>query len=364
MGIIYFSRATFISKSANSVNVMKMCSSFSSKIEITLYGYKSKNVLNDNQILSHYNVMNDFQLCLREQKKFKLFEYINLVKDIIKLRDVNKTFYARDYYIALLIIVFKKDLIYEIHDFPKNTVKKLIVNYILKSHLLKRTVFISNALRNDFKIFKKFNFYKSIVAHDACNDLDIEYKEKNSLIKIGYVGGIYSGRGLNLIVKLARLNLDFEFIIVGGDKSDFVNIYGVSDIPNNVFFEGYQTQSDLIKFYQEFDVLLAPYENKVSVYGNKGDTSKYMSPLKIFEYMASKTPMIVSNIKVLNEVLEHNQNCILAEQNNLFEWNKSLNTLVSNNSLSREIAEKAYQDFINKYTWDVRTKNILEGMSF
>ena len=37
---------------------------------------------------------------------------------------------------------------------------------------------------------------------------------------------------------------------------------------------------------------------------NNINTAKYASPLKMFEYLASGTPLMASNLKVLKEILE------------------------------------------------------------
>ena len=59
------------------------------------------------------------------------------------------------------------------------------------------------------------------------------------------------------------------------------------------------------------DLLIAPYEKKV--FDNKGtDISKYMSPLKIFEYMASKKPFIVSRLDFVKEFLIEDEDCLMA----------------------------------------------------
>ena len=104
--------------------------------------------------------------------------------------------------------------------------------------------------------------------------------------------------------------------------------------------------------------LLAPYEKKVSIFGNsKSDTSKFMSPLKIFEYMSHKKPIIASDLPVIREVL-NDKNSILVEPDNIDLWIKSLKKLrVSKN---RElIASKALIDFRN-YTWNNRANLVIK----
>ena len=65
------------------------------------------------------------------------------------------------------------------------------------------------------------------------------------------------------------------------------------------------------------------YQRKVYVHGsifhhnikkNKTlETSKWMSPLKLFEYMSSKKPIISSDLKSIN-FLTHNHDAILCDR--------------------------------------------------
>ena len=65
---------------------------------------------------------------------------------------------------------------------------------------------------------------------------------------------------------------------------------------------------------------MAPYADDVRVSGDKLDTSKFMSPLKIFEYMSNKKIIVSSNNQVLREILKNNLNCILCNYKNPIEW--------------------------------------------
>ena len=48
-----------------------------------------------------------------------------------------------------------------------------------------------------------------------------------------------------------------------------------------------------------------PYQSKVSINSNNFDDeiSKFISPLKMFEYLATGIPIISSDLKVLREIL-------------------------------------------------------------
>ena len=107
------------------------------------------------------------------------------------------------------------------------------------------------------------------------------------------------------------------------------------------------------------DVLIAPYQKKVTIQDGF-NTEKWMSPLKVFEYMNSRKPIICSNISVLREVLEDGNNCLLCEPDDINEWIQCLEDLKSDYALREKIAKNAASDLKNKFSWEVRAKKILD----
>ena len=60
------------------------------------------------------------------------------------------------------------------------------------------------------------------------------------------------------------------------------------------------------KFRLKMDILLAPYQDRVTVAQSDNiTTERWMSPLKLFEYMAAGKAIICSDIPVLREILEN-----------------------------------------------------------
>ena len=71
------------------------------------------------------------------------------------------------------------------------------------------------------------------------------------------------------------------------------------------------------------DVLLMPYTKEATFSGNYGNIINFMSPMKMFDYLASGKLIISSDIPVLREILKHQYNAILIKNHeNIFEWKK------------------------------------------
>ena len=113
-------------------------------------------------------------------------------------------------------------------------------------------------------------------------------------------------------------------------------------------------------YMMSMDILLMPYERKVGVGVKEIDTSKWMSPLKIFEYMASGRVIICSDIPVLREVLVNNHNCILCHPKKVFEWKKSILSVYENKDLFNKLSYNSRFDFLESYSWKSRAESILK----
>jgi len=105
--------------------------------------------------------------------------------------------------------------------------------------------------------------------------------------------------------------------------------------------------------------LLLPYSNKVSVNSNNLEVSNFMSPLKMFDYLASGKIIIASNLKVYSHILKKNLNCLMPEKNNLESWINLFNT-VKNKDGNFDNLRKNGLKTASKFTWDKRIKKIIK----
>jgi glycosyltransferase involved in cell wall biosynthesis len=371
MKIIYTAYSIIPSRSANSIHVMKMCQAFVEN------GHEVVLLAPDNKDEYEKNIDNVFKFYgVDECFKIKKIPIVNN-----KFRNIVNAFYLmKNYVVEKPDLVFGRDLfscaistffgyktIFESHS-PYEEYggkSKFLLDLMFKRKAFKKLVVISNALK---KMYTKKNIYKCdniIVAHDGADEvLDRENKIKllsdNSSLNIGYIGHLYQGRGIDLIISIANKLQKHNFHIVGGTEEDIafwkteLRKYEIS----NVYFYGYKTPQETIQYRNSFDILLAPYAKEVKVQGNVGNTSAYMSPLKIFEYMSHKKPIVTSDLPVLREVLSES-NSILAKAESTESWIKAIKNL-ENEEIREVIANKAYSDFIENYTWKKRAENIIK----
>lgn len=197
------------------------------------------------------------------------------------------------------------------------------------------------------------------VAHNGARILEgrHELPGKNSF-KVGYIGHLYPGRGIDILIEIAAGLNDIDFIIVGGTQHELEFWKSKAADLSNFYFMGFQPPSESYKYRNSCDVLLAPYQAKVGVAGGGGDQSRYQNPIKIIEYMSSRIPIIASDCSTIREILNE-KNAVLVESSNVNDWVQALIRLKEDTALRDRLANVAFSDFINNYTWDSRAKKLI-----
>jgi len=374
MKILYVSNSRIPSRTANSIHVMKMCQAFSSNghdVVLLVPDIKKNNEDNIDNIYDFYGVKKNFII-----KKLWYPNYIGgaffySIAIFIYLMINNKfnLIYGRFLYGCYVAVLLKKKVIFEEHGSMTNAKRHVLIIFkqLIKNNYFEKLVVISSALK---KIYLEKNYLeenKIKVAHDGADEVS-DLKSKISLLgdkkvlKVGYVGHLYKGRGIEIIIECAKKINDMTFHIVGGNDNDikYWKDYLKNLNLNNIYLYGFVSPKETIKYRNSFDIVLAPYANKVSVMKVRGerqlDTSQFMSPIKIFEYMSHKKSIIASDLSVIREVL-NKKNSILVEHNNIELWVNSINKLKDCN-LRNRIASNAFNDFKN-YTWKKRASLVL-----
>jgi len=364
--IAYLSPSYIPSRSANSVHVMKMCEALAelgnNVILLAKYGNIEK--LND---YAYYGVTNNFKIIKNRVGTVKIIsELYHAVVNIYKCIKIKPDLiYSRHYSSIYLASFLNIPFIHEDHSIP-TPLHRFILKYIFRKKL-KKIVLISEALKKDYQvIFPHIKPDYFIVAHDAAEDpvdLKCNYLSLNTLnrVNVGYIGHLYPGKGMEIITKLAHKMDDITFHVIGGLDSDIMHWKNKYNL-KNLIFHGYFPKCKIPSIIQNFDIMIAPFQEKIILAGGKIDIGRWTSPLKIFEYMAARKPIIASNIPTVAEVLTSNDNAILVPPNDLNLWQYSIRLLANNKSLRDKLTTNAYNLFKLKYTWSKRAELIMKSI--
>lgn len=200
------------------------------------------------------------------------------------------------------------------------------------------------------------------VAHDGADVRTPTTTRQGEGFRVGYVGRFYRGKGLELVGRLAALCPWAVFHIVGGDRAAAEAIMGMP-APANVVVHGALPHAEAAQHIDACDAVLAPYQRSVIVADGKTDAAAWMSPLKIFEYMAAGKAILASDLPVLREILHDGENALLLAPDDPEAWAAALRMLRDAPARREQIGARARADLLARYTWAQRARHILQELT-
>lgn len=255
--------------------------------------------------------------------------------------------------------LFRKNTFFEVHDMPRGSLffYKKLFRFI-------KGVIVTNKWKRD-NLARIFNVSKEKMLYEM-NAVDLQefsisakQEEAKKILKIPsqgimvlYTGHLYSWKGVDTLAKAVEfLSPNITVYFVGGtekDIADFKKRFGY--IPN-IVIAGHKNHKEMPLWQRAADVVVVPNTAKE-------DISKYdTSPMKIFEYMTSKKPIVATDIPSIKEIL-NNTNSIIVSPDNPMAMAQGIMDVLNDSALAQKIASQAYQDVLI-HTWGARAKRVL-----
>lgn len=366
MRIVYLSASNIPSRRANSIQVMRMCEAFAGIGHKTTLIGKQFDRGGDADPYDYYGVLKNFELDLIACRRIKGVNVITLPRLYARLRRYDPRevlIYARDIYGVSLAVLMGFRAIYEAHAAPYNYVIRRLEAIVLRNPRLVRLVVISNSLGRLYAAALPIE-KKIVVCHDGAampavsSNNGLFWPPCRNTLQIGYTGHLYPGKGVEIIVQCARRLPQYDFHIMGGTDVDIA--YWKQQSPANVRFHGFLRPSLVHEARTKCDVLLMPAQESVVVPHSRANIAACMSPLKLFEYMASQRAMIVSDLPVLREVLDERM-AALVPPADVDGWVQAIRRC-EDRAHRDFLAKNAYQAFVEEYTWEKRAQKVLAGI--
>ena len=171
----------------------------------------------------------------------------------------------------------------------------------------------------------------------------------------GYTGHFYAGRGMGLMLEMAKAFPDVHFLWVGGQPADvtFWKERLLKENVENIVLTGFVDNAVLPQYQAAADVLLMPYGTAIAGSGG-GDSVEIASPMKMFEYMAAGRAIITSDLPVIHEVLDE-ETALFCPPEDPAAWQKALADLRDGPDRRKALA-KAARSAVEAYTWQARAQ--------
>jgi glycosyltransferase involved in cell wall biosynthesis len=241
-------------------------------------------------------------------------------------------------------------------------------------HRSEKMVAVNSLIKRDF-VNAGFSPEKILVAPNGVdlslfsNDLSKEDLRKSrnlplSFKIISYVGkyktmGVEKGVDeiLRSFHEVQRKNTHLLIVGLGDDeKKEVTDRIQTMGIPAEMYtLIGHVTQKEAASYMRLSDILVMNYPN-TPYYATS------MSPMKMFEYMASGNPIVATDLPSIKEVLNESNACLI-DPNKPDSLTGAFRSLLDSEQAAKRLSEAAKNDVLS-YTWKKRAEKILTFIGF
>jgi glycosyltransferase involved in cell wall biosynthesis len=227
-------------------------------------------------------------------------------------------------------------------------------------------VAISAPLAEDLVTELEVDPDRILVAHDAVTDpgddtIGRHRRGAEEPLRIIYTGSLFPGKGADILLAAAARCPWARFSIAGGpaDLAHTLRERAAEQGLVNVELPGPLRPVDARALQAQADILTAPFSHRVE--SDSGhDIARWTSPMKVFEYMASGRPMVVSDLPVLREVLRKDVDALMVPPEDLDALVGAFERLRDDAALGDRLATSALRRVRSEFTWEIRARRILE----
>lgn len=166
-----------------------------------------------------------------------------------------------------------------------------------------------------------------------------------SLLYVGFVGSFHADQGIDLLIDAAPSILsrseNVRFLLVGdgpmsGPWKDRVEGLGIGGA---FIFSGQVEYGNVPEYIGAMDVCLAPHR----------PSTNQASPVKIFDYMACRRPIVASDIEVVREIVRGCDCAVLVDPEKPDDLSEGLMRILEDEKVGGSMAERGFSHVVEHY---------------
>lgn len=175
---------------------------------------------------------------------------------------------------------------------------------------------------------------------------------------VGFAGLFYPWHGVPVLARafamLAARRPDARLVLVGdgGDAPQVRDILLRAGLLDRVAWPGIVPRGEVPSYLRSVDVVASPHVAGDDFIG---------SPIKLFEYLASGTAIVASNVGQLGELLRDRETALLVPPGDPEALAAALECLAGDPELRRLLGETAQAEARAQHSWDARLQQMLDG---
>jgi glycosyltransferase involved in cell wall biosynthesis len=374
MRIAHVAGTALPSRVASAVNVLKMCRSFAAGHEVTLHARGRQG--DAAAVFGAYGLeRGGFDLVLRAPPGLQVAKNFLYPAREAARRPAPDLLHGRHAYaLAACAAALNRGrgaappLAYEAHAFPERPWRRLAEAWLFRRPRFSLLVAISRALAEDYG--RRFPALaarrRTLVAHDGADPVaEADPPAAGPLPgrvgapQLGWVGHLYPGKGVEMVAALAALLPECDLHAVGGTGRDLAHwrrrCAGLPDLR----LHGFVPHGDVSRWLARFDLLLAPPAARLSSAAGR-EIGRWMSPRRVFEYMATGKPILASDIPALREIPRDGETALLLPPGEPEAWAAAARALLRDRGRAAAPGARARAALLAEYAWDARAARILE----
>jgi len=369
MRLYYISNSVIPSGTANSVQVMKMCRAFADAgCDVVLFGRCG----NGSDPWGAYGIKPEaFEIKLwTPRRAWPYGTYTWWLRQQMRTLPKPQVVYGR-FPFGLACVPQNVVRFYEVHHPPESAKSWIAERILFRQRRFLGLVAISDALQRNYEkqSIIRGREVSVLTAHDGADCISVNRSdcarpaEDTPSLRCLYSGSLYAGKGGEFLSRLAKTlsHTDIVIRIVGGKGAPPGLVEEFRRL-RNVEYIGQVPHGEVNEHLAKADIALAPYQKHVVIADMAIDLAEWMSPLKLFEYMAAGVPIIASDLPVIREVLVDAETARLVESDDVQAWVDAIVDLAQRPDERLRLADAAKRLLAEKYSWQVRARRIIKWM--
>jgi glycosyltransferase involved in cell wall biosynthesis len=309
--------------------------------------------------LIYYPLKNKFSISIlnRLYNNLKSLVLINRIKpNVIHIHDPELLL------IGVICRLFGFIIVYDVHeDLTKdimhknmNKVIKKIISFLIEPFEIYTSIILKNVIVVTPSIFKRFEgkVKNLVIIRNFPNNglINNQNFNPNKVNYVLYSGTISVNRGIyEIIDSVAKFNGKVRLILVG----QFQNEELMANVMNYkgwefVDFKGYVNQGQLYEYYASSLIGLVTLHDI--------DTYREAFPVKLFEYINSGMPVVMSNFPLWKKIFDGKEVGVSVNPSDSNEIFNAINTIFDN----YEEFKKTVYSFKGIYTWENEKKGLID----
>lgn len=263
-----------------------------------------------------------------------------------------------DGFLAGYLVNNNKKLIFDMREFyvgrERNKIKKVIVKYLVRFAVKKsyRILYVNDTqMKNISNKERNKMIYLPNYPNRSLGIVKSISNINSNHLNISYIGGVRQYHEFKNLFDATK-EIENTIINIHGMGTSYTQLKKIESEYKNVNITGKYNPSQTADLYNEADLIYC-------VYSMDNENWRTAYPIKFYESIITKTPVIVSKGSILEEFLEKNNIGFVVDGSDITEI-KKLVTYISRNRNILEEKIKNLEKIQFDYCWEEVVKNLDE----